>query len=122
MAELYENPRHYVTEGGTVGDTANGEPTFERMLAGLSPEEREEAMQFITAPPSGEEIMKAMQQKNSQGEVMNMSLDQYRLFKAHNKTKEVDVIAGIGEAASTVFEEISKAAGSVVDNPIDALQ
>jgi len=122
MAELYENPKQYLTAGGYTGSTPTGEPSFEDMLAGLPPEEREEAMQYITAPPSGEEIMKAMQQKNSQGEVMNMSLDQYRLFKAHNKTKEVDVIAGIGEAASTVFEEISKAAGSIVDNPADALQ
>lgn len=120
MAELYENPKHYVTAGGTVGDSANGEPTVERMLAELPPEEREEAMQYITAPPSGEEIMRAMHEKNSKGEVMNMTLDQYRLFKAHNKSKEVDVIAGIGEAASAVFEEISKAAGSVIDNPIDA--
>lgn len=122
MAELYENPRHYVTEGGNVGNSANGAPSIERMLADLSPEEREEAMQFITAPPSGEEIMRAMQQKNANGEVMNMSVEQYRLFKAHNKTKEVDVIAGIGEAAGTVFEDISRAAGSIVDNPADALQ
>jgi hypothetical protein len=122
MAELYENPRHYVTEGGTVGDSANGAPTFERMLADLPPEEREEAMKYITAPPSGEEIMRAMQEKNSKGEVMNMTLDQYRLFKAHNKTKEVDVIAGIGEAAGTVFEEISKAAGSIIDNPVDSVK
>jgi GNAT superfamily N-acetyltransferase len=122
MAELYENPKQYLTAGGSAGSTPTGEPSFEDMLASLPPEEREEAMQFITAPPSGEEIMKAMQQKNSQGEVMNMSLEQYRLYKAHNKTKEVDVISGIGEAASTVFEEISKAAGSVVDNPADALQ
>ena len=122
MAELYENPKQYLSAGGSAGSTPTGEPSFEDMLAGLPPEEREEAMQYITAPPSGEEIMKAMQQKNSQGEVMNMSLDQYRLFKAHNKTKEVDVIAGIGEAASTVFEEIQKAAGSVVDNPVDAFK
>ena len=122
MAELYENPKQYLTAGGYTGSTPTGEPSFEDMLAGLPPEEREEAMQYITAPPSGEEIMKAMQQKNSQGEVMNMSLDQYRLFKAHNKTKEVDVISGIGEAASTVFDEISRAAGSIVDNPADALQ
>ena len=122
MAELYENPKHYVTAGGAIGDSANGEPTVERMLADLSPEEREEAMQFITAPPSGEEIMRAMQERNSRGEVMNMTLDQYRLFKAHNKTKETDVIAGIGEAAGTVFDEIQKAAGSIVDNPVDAVQ
>lgn len=121
MAELYENPRHYVTEGGNVGNSANGAPSVERMLAELPPEEREEAMKYITAPPTGEEIMRAMQQKNSQGEVMNMTLDQYRLYKAHNKTKEVDVIAGIGEAASTVFEEIQKAAGSVVDDPTGAV-
>ena len=122
MAELYENPKQYLTAGGYAGSTPTGEPSFEDMLSGLPPEEREEAMQYITAPPSGEEIMKAMQQKNSQGEVMNMSVEQYRLFKAHNKAKEVDVIAGIGEAASTVFDEIQKAAGSIVDNPADALQ
>jgi hypothetical protein len=122
MAELYENPKHYVTAGGAVGDSANGEPTVERMLAELPPEEREEAMKYITAPPSGEEIMRAMQEKNSKGEVMNMTLDQYRLFKAHNKTKEVDVIAGIGEAAGTVMDEIFKAAGSIVDDPTDALK
>lgn len=121
MAELYENPKHYVTAGGAVGDSANGEPTVERMLAELPPEEREEAMQYITAPPSGEEIMRAMQEKNSRGEVMNMTLDQYRLFKAHNKNKEVDVIAGIGEAAGTVFDEIQKAAGSIVDDPTGAM-
>lgn len=122
MAELYENPKHYVTAGGAIGDSANGEPTVERMLADLSLEEREEAMQYITAPPSGEEIMRAMQERNSRGEVMNMTLDQYRLFKAHNKNKETDVIAGIGEAAGTVFDEIQKAAGSIVDNPVDAVQ
>lgn len=120
MAELYENPKQYVTAGGAVGDSANGEPTVERMLAELPPEEREEAMKYITAPPTGEEIMRAMQEKNSRGEVMNMTLDQYRLFKAHNKSKEVDVIAGIGEAAGVVFDEIQKAAGSIVDNPVDA--
>jgi hypothetical protein len=122
MAELYENPRHYVTEGGTVGDSSNGAPTFERMLADLPPEEREEAMKYITAPPSGEEIMRAMQEKNARGEVMNMTLDQYRLYKAHNKTKETDVIAGIGEAAGTVFDEIQKAATSIIDSPVDSVK
>jgi hypothetical protein len=121
MAELYQNPKQYLTARGSVGNVPTNEPSFEDMLAELPPEEREEAMQYITAPPSGEEIMKAMQEKNSRGEVMDMTVDQYRLYKAYNKTKEVDIIAGIGEGAGAIFDDIQRAAGSIVNDPSGAL-
>lgn len=122
MAELYESPKQYVTAGGQSGTASNAQPSIESIIDSLPPEEREEALKYITAPPTGEEIARAMAEKNANGELMDMSLDQYRLFKAYQKNKEVDVISTIGEAASTVFDDITKAAGSVYDKPIDSLK
>ena len=121
MAELYASPKQYLTAGGQSGNASNAQPSIESIIESLPADEREEAMKYITAPPSGEEIARAMAEKNSRGELMNMSLDQYRLFKAHQKAKETDVIGTIGEAASTVFDEIFKAAGSVYDKPVDSM-
>jgi hypothetical protein len=122
MAELYESPKQYVTAGGQSGTASNAQPSIDSMIESLPPEEREEALKYITAPPTGEEIARAMAEKNVNGEMMNMTLDQYRLFKAYRKTKETDIIETLGEAAGTVFDEISKAAGSIADNPADALK
>ena len=121
MAELYESPKQYLTAGGQSGNASDAQPSIESIIDRLPPEEREEALKYITAPPSGEEIARAMAQKNANGELMDMTLEQYRLYKAYNKTKETDVIETIGEAASTVFEEISKAAGSVYDKPAESM-
>lgn len=122
MAELYESPKQYVSLGGQSGTASDAPPSIQSVIDSLPADEREEALKYITAPPTGEEIARAMAEKNSRGELMEMSLDQYRLFKAHQKSKETDVIGTIGEAASTVFEEISKAAGSVYDKPVDSLK
>jgi GNAT superfamily N-acetyltransferase len=121
MAELYESPKQYLTAGGQSGNASNEQPSIQSIIDSLPADEREEAMQFITAPPTGEEIARAMADKNSRGELMEMTPEQYRLYKAYNKNKEVDVIGTIGEAAGTVFDEIFKAAGSVADKPVDAM-
>lgn len=120
MAELYEKPKLYANAPAGSAPIS-GDPDIDKMLAEIPPEEREEAMRIITAPPTGEEIANAMQEKNANGEVMNLSLEQYRLLKAHNKNKEVDIISTFGQAAGHIFEEIQNAAGSVVNNPSDAL-
>lgn len=121
MAELYESPKQYLSAGGQSGNASNAQPSIDSIIQSLPPEEREEALKYITAPPTGEEIARAMAEKNSRGELMEMNLDQYRLYKAHQKTKETDVIETIGQAAGTVYDEIFKAAGSVYDKPVDSL-
>jgi hypothetical protein len=122
MAELYESPKQYISLGGQSGTASDAPPSIESIIDSLPADEREEALKYITAPPSGEEVARAMAQKNANGELMDMTLDQYRLFKAHQKSKEVDVIGTIGEAAGTVFDEISKAAGSIYDKPVDSMK
>lgn len=120
MAELYEKPKLYANAPSGV-EPISGDPDLDKVLSELPPEEREEVMRRITAPPSGEEIANAMQEKNANGELFNMNLEQYRLLKAHNKNKEVDIISTFGQAASGIYDELMKAAGSVVDKPTDAL-
>jgi GNAT superfamily N-acetyltransferase len=122
MAELYESPKQYISLGGQSGTASDAPPSIESIIDSLPADEREEALKYITAPPTGEEVARAMAQKNANGELMDMTLEQYRLFKAHQKSKETDVIGTIGEAASTVFDEISKAAGSVYDKPVDSMK
>lgn len=125
MADLYEQPKSYVTSGEPMamptGSMHTGQPSVDQMLAQLSPEEREEAMQFITAPPTGEEISKLIQEKNANGEVHEINREQYRLLKSHLKTQESDLISLLGEAGSKVFEDIQAAAKSTYDNPAENL-
>lgn len=125
MADLYEQPKLYVTSGEPMamptGSMQTGQPSVDQMLSQLPPEEREEAMKFITAPPTGEEISKLIQEKNANGEVHEINQEQYRLLKSHLKTQESDLISLLGEAGSKVFEDIQAAASAVYDNPSENL-
>ena len=120
MAELYEQPKLYANRPAGV-TPISGDPDLDKVLAELPPEEREMAMQKITAPPTGEEIAQAMQERNANGELFNMTLDQYRLYKAHQKNKEVDIISTFGQAASGIYDEITKAGESIVNDPANAI-
>ena len=120
MAELYDQKKIYAKlPTAQPAEGVDGE--LEAILAELPPEEREAARQQITAAPTGEDIYMAMQEKNANGEVFNMNLDQYRLYKAHIKNKETDIIETMGQAAGGVFDEIMKAGGSIADDPTGAL-
>lgn len=119
MAELYEKPKIYAN--APAGGSGSGDLELDRILEGVPPEERQAAIQQITAPLSGEEIAQAMQERNANGELFDMSLDQYRLYKSHLKNKEVDVISTFGQAAGGIYDEVMKAAGSIYDNPADAM-
>jgi len=119
MAELYDQKKIYAKlPTAQPAEGVDGE--LEAMLAELPPEERDAARQHITAAPTGEDINRAMQERNANGEVFNMNLDQYRLWKAYNKNKETDIIETMGQAAGGVFDEIMKAGGSIVDDPTGA--
>lgn len=126
MADLYEQPKLYVTSGEPMamptGSMQTGQPSVDQMLSQLSPEEREEAMQFITAPPTGEEISKLIQEKNANGEVHEITREQYRLLKSHLKTQESDLISMLGDAGSKVFEDIQAAATAAYDDPAEHLK
>lgn len=125
MADLYEQPKLYVTSGEPMAvPTASmqtGQPSVDQIISQLPPEERDEAMKFITAPPTGEEIANLIQEKNANGEVHEITREQYRLLKSYLKTKESDIISTLGEASSKVFEDIQTAAKSVSDKPIESL-
>ena len=121
MAELYDQNKIYAnrpTASSQAPQSADAE--LEAMLAELPPEERETARAKITAPPTGEDIYKVMQERNANGEVFNMNLDQYRQYKAYVKTKEVDILDAMGTAAEGVFNEIMAAAGSIADKPLES--
>jgi GNAT superfamily N-acetyltransferase/transposase-like protein len=120
MAELYDQKKIYAKlPTAQPAEGVDGE--LEAMLAELPPEERDAARQYITAAPTGEDVYKAMQEKNANGEVFNMNLDQYRLYKSYIKNKETDIIETMGQAAGGVFDEIMKAGGSIADDPTGAL-
>jgi len=122
MAELYDQEKIYAnrpTASSQAPQSVDAE--LEAMLAELPPEEREAARASITAAPTGEDINRAMEEKNANGEVLNMSLDQYRLWKTSHKNKEVDVLDSMGQAAGGVYDEVMKAAGSIYDHPVDAI-
>ena len=122
MAELYQQPKSYVTSGDPRAmPMQNGQPSVDDMIAQLPPEEREEALQYIQAEPTGEEIERYVKEKNANGEVADLDIAQYRLYKAQMKSKETDVISMIGEAGSKVFEDISAAAGAAIDDPANNL-
>lgn len=121
MAELYDQNKIYAnrpTASSQAPQSADAE--LEAMLAELPPEERETARAKITAPPTGEDIYKVMQERNANGEVFKMNLDQYRQYKSYIKTKEVDVLDTMGQAAEGVFNEIMAAAGSIYDKPLES--
>ena len=121
MAELYDQNKIYAnrpTASSQAPQSADAE--LEAMLSELPPEEREAARASITAAPTGEDINRAMQERNANGEVFNMNIEQYRLWKSNNKTKEVDVLDSMGQAAEGVFNEIMAAAGSIYDKPLES--
>jgi len=120
MAELYDQKKIYA-KLPTAQPTEGVDGELEALLAELPPEERDAARQYITAAPTGDDIYKAMQEKNAKGEVFNMNLEQYRLYKSHIKNKETDIIDTMGQAAGGVFDEIMKAGGSIADDPTGAL-
>jgi GNAT superfamily N-acetyltransferase len=121
MAELYDQNKIYANRPQASSQAPqSADAELEAMLAELPPEEREAARASITAAPTGEDINRAMQERNANGEVFNMNIDQYRLWKSNNKTKEVDVLDTMGQAAEGVFNEIMAAAGSIYDKPLES--
>lgn len=122
MAELYDQEKIYANRpSANTQAPQSTDAELESLLAELPPEEREAARERITAAPTGEDINRAMEEKNANGEVLNMSLDQYRLWKTNHKNKEVDVFDSMGQAAGGVYDEVMKAAGSIYDHPVDSI-
>lgn len=121
MAELYANPSFFNNSGDKPIGNYTGNPEIDRELDLMPEEERQAALAEITAPATGEEVANTVQRKLAEGEVPNISIDDYRLYKSFIKTKETDILDAIGQGADMVFQDLMKAAGSVADKPVESL-
>lgn len=121
MAELFADPSFWKNNGQKPAGNYTGNPEVDRELDLMPEDERQAAIAEITAPPTGEEIAEMIQSKLAVGEVANVSLEQYRLYKAYAKTKETDVMEAIGMGADMVWNDIQKAAGSLYDKPVESI-
>ena len=121
MADLFVDPSFFQNNGGGPVQSYTGNPEIDRELATMPEEERQAALAEITAPPTGEEIADMVSRKQAAGEVPNMSIEDYRLYKAYIKDKEVDVMESIGMGAEMVFNDLQRAAGAAWDDPVNNL-
>ena len=83
----------------------------------LNPEERQQAIEEINAPLTGEEVSEALKQD---ADYVPEEAD-YLKFVAFNKTRETSIIDGIGAGAEAVLSDLSRAVGAVADHPLKAL-
>lgn len=121
MAELYANPSFFNNSGDKPIGNYTGNPEIDRELDLMPEEERQAALAEITAPATGEEVANTVQRKLAEGEIPNISIEDYRLYKSFIKTKETDILDAIGQGADMVFQDLMRAAGSVADKPVESL-
>lgn len=120
MAELYANPSFFNNSGDKPIGNYTGNPEIDRELDLMPEEERQAALAEITAPATGEEVANTVQRKLAEGEIPNISIEDYRLYKSFIKTKETDILDAIGQGADMVFQDLMRAAGSVADKPVES--
>lgn len=121
MAELFADPSFWKNNGQQPAGNYTGNPEIDRELDKMPEDERQAAIAEITAPPTGEEVADMIQSKLAVGEVANVSREEYRLYKAYQKTKETPIIEAIGMGAEMVWNDLQKAAGSMYDKPVDSI-
>jgi len=119
MADLYASQPQFITPQGAEEQTQQGGITgdveVDKYLQSLPENERDAALQRLTAPPTGEEINRRVQSG------YNPSLEDYDAIEAWHKNHEVSIVDGIGAGIEQVMNDLSRAVGAVVDHPMDAL-
>lgn len=125
MADLYNKGYENLQPDGKVGaqnqqgesiDTGFDDKT-NAYLNSLSAEERQQAMERINAPLSGQDVYEALKEDV---DYVPTQAD-YLKYVAYNKTHESSLLEGIGEGASMVLSDLGKAVGAMADHPMKAL-
>lgn len=98
-------------------DTSGFSEETTAFLNTLNPEERQQAIDEINAPLTGEDVAEALKQD---ADYVPEEAD-YLKFVAFNKTRETSIIDGIGAGAEAVLSDLGRAVGAVADHPLKAL-
>jgi len=119
MADLYAPQTQFIGNQGSQAPQEQagitGDVEVDRYLQSLPEEEREAALQRLTAPPTGDEINRKVQQG------YNPTLDDFDAIESYHKNHEVNIAEGIGAGVEQVMGDLSRAVGAIADHPLDAL-
>lgn len=119
MADLYAPTSISIDPSGTAADPNvqkyTGNERVDAYVNSLPVEERQAALERLTAPLTGEELAQQVQQGYTP------TVDEFDRIEQWHKNHEVNIIEGIGAGISQVMTDLSNAVGATVDHPFDVL-
>ena len=116
MAEIFKNPELIITPSVNApsagGKEHTGNSEIDAYINSLPEDEREEALLAITAPKTGEEIHKEM---NETG--VDPNKEDWLKLNQFYRTKDTDYLKSISESASHIYDIFGHAMASVAKDP-----
>ena len=106
MADIFENP---ITSPSIYGDqqpkqTFTGNNQIDNYISSLPEDEREDAIKYITAPKSGEEVWKDMLRADENKEIYDPSKEDWIKLKEYQRTVDNDNLELLTKVGSHIYE------------------
>ena len=121
MADLYKPTTQFINTGGSnegqiqqTSQGITGDEDVDNYLSSLPENERQAALERLTAPPTGDELAQKVQQGYTP------TIDEFDAIEAWHKNHEVNAIEGLSAGVGQVMSDFSKAVGAIADHPLDA--
>ena len=119
MADLYAPTSISIDPSGTAADPNvqqyTGNERVDAYLSSIPAEQRQAALERLTAPLSGEELTQQVQQGYTP------TIEEYDRIEQWHKDHEVNIIEGIGAGIGQVMTDLSNAIGATIDHPLSVL-